>query len=242
VWCEDEAGPYQTKPYPGASWAVNGHPLQQPHEYGREGTAKLLTLFHPSDGQVFVKGVRRTTNVILHAWLSEQLLTILAALPPLVQRPAYLDRLCWEIWRDGLLHTVTWPLQLPRLRLLLIMDNLVGHKNPKWLIWCFQHGILPLYTPLGGSWLNMAESVQRLFKRRAIDGQYPTSPHQIILALEAVARHWNAHPTPFVWAGKRKAHRDRAAFKRHRLAASGAATIRPSRRRILSRSAWQPTH
>jgi hypothetical protein len=64
VWCEDEAGPYQTKPYPGASWEVNGHPLQQPHEYGREGTAKLLTLFHPADGQVFVKGVRRTTNVV----------------------------------------------------------------------------------------------------------------------------------------------------------------------------------
>ncbi len=25
-----------------------------------------------------------------------------------------------------------------------------------------QHGIMPLYTPLGGSWLNMAESIQRI--------------------------------------------------------------------------------
>ena len=92
---------------------MNGHPLQQPREYGREGTAKLLTLFHPSDGQIFVKGVRRTTNVILHAWLSEQLLDILATLPPLKLGAAYVERLRWEMWRDGLLHTVTWPLQLP---------------------------------------------------------------------------------------------------------------------------------
>src|SRR5258707_8356129 len=137
-------------------------------------------------------------------WLSEQLLTILAALPQVVQRPAYLDRLRWEIWRDGLLHIGTLPLQLPPLRVLLIMDNLVGHKNPKWLVWCFHHGILPLYTPLGGSWLNMAETIQQLFKRRAINGQYPTSPQHIILALEDVAAHWNSQPTPFIWAGKRK--------------------------------------
>jgi hypothetical protein len=202
----------------------------------------MLTLFHPSNGQVVVKGVRQTTNAVIHHWLSEQLLVILANLPKVIPRPAYIERLRWEIWREGLQHTVTWPLQLPPLRLLLIMDNLVGHKNPKWLCWCFEHGILPLYTPLGGSWLNMAESIQRLLKRRALDGQSPDSPQAIIQALEAVATHWNTHPTPFVWAGQRKARRDRAALKRHRLGASGAATIRASRRRSLSRSAWQPTH
>jgi hypothetical protein len=52
------------------------------------------------------------------------------------------------------------------------MDNLVGHKNPARLLWCLSHGILPLYTPLDGSWLNMAESIQRLLKRRALTGQY----------------------------------------------------------------------
>ncbi len=88
MWCEDEAGPYQTKPYPGASWELDGHPVQQPHEYSRDGTAKLLTLFHPARGRVCVKGVQRTTNVIVHEWLKEQLLTILADLPPVVPRPA----------------------------------------------------------------------------------------------------------------------------------------------------------
>jgi hypothetical protein len=242
VWCQDEAGPYSTKPYAGASWQPTGHPPQQPHEYSRDGTAKLLTLFHPATGQLRVKGVMSSTNVIIHTWLKEQLEAILAQLPQVVLGPPYLDRLPWQLWRDGLQHLVTLPIQLPPLRLLLIMDNLVGHKNPDWLCWCFSHGILPLYTPLGGSWLNMAESIQRLLKRRALDGTYPTSPQQIIQSLEAVATHWNKHPTPFVWAGKRKARRDRAALRRHRLGASGAAIARPSRRRFLSRFSWQPTH
>jgi hypothetical protein len=242
VWCEDEAGPYQTKPYPGASWELDGHPVQQPHEYSRDGTAKLLTLFHPASGRVQVRGVQRTTNIIVHDWLKEQLRAILADLPPVVPRPAYWDRVIWETWREGVQRVVTLPHQLPPLRLLLIMDNLVGHKNPDWLLWCFHQGILPLYTPLGGSWLNMAESIQQVFKQRALDGQYPRSPQQIIQSFEAVAAHWNRHPTPFVWAGKRKARRDRAALRRHRLAASGAAVVRPSRRRFLSRYPWQPTH
>jgi len=116
------------------------------------------------------------------------------------------------------------------LSLLLVMDNLVGHKNPAWLKWCCTHGILPLYTPLGGSWLNMAESIQRLLKRRALDGQQFLSPQPIIQALEDVAAHWNAQPTPFVWAGKRKARRSPAARKSFRLGASAAATNRSTRR------------
>ena len=41
-------------------------------------------------------------------------------------------------------------------------DNLAGHHTPAMVIWLFQHGIMPQYTPLGGSWLNMAESIQRI--------------------------------------------------------------------------------
>ncbi len=87
VWCEDEAGPYQTQPYPGGSWALDGHPIHQPHEYHRDGTAKRLTLFQPARGRVSVKGVQRTTNTIVHGWLKEQFLAILADLPAAVARP-----------------------------------------------------------------------------------------------------------------------------------------------------------
>jgi hypothetical protein len=44
----------------------------------------------------------------------------------------------------------------------------------------FAHGIMPLYTPLSGSWLNMAESIQRILKRRALEGQQPQTPEEII--------------------------------------------------------------
>ena len=72
--------------------------------------------------------------------------------------------------------------------MLLIWDNLQGHHTPEMLLWLFAHGVMPLYTPLGGSWLNMAESIQRILVRSALAGQNPETPEQIIRWLEAVAR------------------------------------------------------
>ena len=95
----------------------------------------------------------------------------------------------------------TLPAHLPPLRLLLVIDNLAGHKSRDLVLWLFEHGIVPLYTPLGGSWLNMAESIQRILERRALAGQHPTQPTQIIDWLEAAARSWNHDPTPFEWGG-----------------------------------------
>jgi hypothetical protein len=88
---------------------------------------------------------------------------------------------------------------------------------------------MPLYTPVGGSWLNMAESPQRVLKRRALDGQHPSDTDQIIARLEAVARRWGAAPTPFVWSGKRATRRRRQRERRHRLGGSGACTCGPLR-------------
>jgi hypothetical protein len=82
IWTQDEAGPYQTKPYAGQSWQEEGHPLQQPHEYMRDGVAKIMTLFHPSNGEVRLKGVPSCTNAVLHPWLQEQCTQILASSCP----------------------------------------------------------------------------------------------------------------------------------------------------------------
>ncbi len=89
---------------------------------------------------------------------------------------------------------------------------------------------MPLYTPLGGSWLNMAESIQRVLKRRALDGQHPGTPAEITGWFEVVAGHWNADPTPFAWGGERAARRRRARDRRHAVGGSGAETRRPLRR------------
>src|SRR5205807_2023094 len=101
---EDEAGPYQAIPQPGASWQPEGHPLLQPHEYERGGTAKLLTLFRPATGILNAKGVLSAPNVILHPWLEAELSTMLAEiekthpradLPPEAERPPCAQ---WETW------------------------------------------------------------------------------------------------------------------------------------------------
>jgi len=68
----------------------------------------------------------------------------------------------------------------------------------------------------------MSESIQRIIVRRALDGEHPTTPQQIISWLEETAEGWNADPTLFVWGGKRKRRRDRARDRRHALGGSGA--------------------
>ncbi len=144
-------------PHPGRSWQPHGRPATQPHEYIRGGTCKLLTLFHPATGQVHIQPVSRCTNQVLHGWLKESLTAIVAALPAPTQAVNVAAlRAAWQTWQNGLAERFTLPEHLPPLRLLLVWDNLTGHKSAEMVVWLCQHGIMPLYTPLGGSWLNMA--------------------------------------------------------------------------------------
>jgi hypothetical protein len=224
VWCQDEAGPYQTMPRPGQSWEPVGKARCQPHEYERNGTAKLLTLFRPATGQVHATGVTSAPNAVLHPWLQAELEQVLVELPAVTaaeaERPALAQ---WQTWEGR-----SCP-DLPPLRLIIVWDNLAGHLSPELVIWLYHHGVLPLYTPLSGSWLNMAESLQRILVRRALDGQHPQTPAQIIAWLEETVMGWNAQPTPFTWHGKRYARRQRARVRRHqRLALSGATCSYPS--------------
>jgi hypothetical protein len=237
VWTEDEAGPYQTKPRAGTSWHPMGCPTRLPHEYIREGTAKLMTLFHPASGKVRVKGVPGTPNKVLHAWLQQQLEDILNRLPPDSGLPA--DREVWLQWQQGLKVRITLPKEPERLRMLLVMDNLAGHLTPSFVGWMFDHGIMPLYTPVGGSWLNLSESMQHILVQRALAGQDLRTPKEIINNLEQAARAWNKNPTPFTWGGRRHVRRQRARERMHRLAASGACVLRPLRRSRAALAQWQ---
>ncbi len=211
VWCQDEAGPYQAIPQPGASWQPEERPACQPHEYIRGGTAKLLTLFHPATGAVRVKGVTNAPNAVLHPWLQAEREDILAALPASAP-PLSADH-------PLLRHGGRWlgrpeGAPLPPLRLILIWDNLAGHTSADLMCWLARHGVLPLYTPLSGSWLTRAESIQRIIVRRALAGQEPATPADVIAWLEETAAGWNEEPTPFVWDGKRRERRRRARARR----------------------------
>ena len=230
VWCADQAGPFQTVPHPGPSWRPECEPARQPHEYLREGTAKVLTLFHPKDGQVRLAGVTSCTNAVLHPWLRRELTAVLEGLPAAPPGADGTARVAWERWQDGLTVKPTLLSELPPLRMLLVLDNLAGHKTAAFVCWLFAHGIMPLYTPISGSWLNMAESIQRVLKRRALGGQYPANPNEIMERFVGVANRWNEAPTPFVWGGKRAARRKRERERRHAVGGSGAFTRQPIRR------------
>jgi hypothetical protein len=149
------------------------------------------------------------------------------------------NRKLWVAWQEGLSRRVSLSQELPPLRMLLIWDNLKGHHTPEMVLWLFAQGVMPLYTPVGGSWLNMAESIQRILVRRALEGQNPETPKQIIAWLEAVARGWNQDPTAFEWGGARAARRERSRKRRHALGGSGACARRPVRARQNLVQKWQ---
>ncbi len=162
----------------------------------------------PATGVVRVKGVTNAPNAVLHPWLQAELTDIFAALLPSPPPPLPTDhplRQQWERWGSWLAGA-----SLPPLRLILVWDNLVGYTSAVLLRWFAGHGGLPLYTPLSGSWLNMAESVQRIIVRRALAGQDPATSDDLIGWLEETAAGWNEEPTPFVWDGRRRERRRRA--------------------------------
>lgn len=187
-----------------------------------------MTLFRPATGEVRAKGVTSVTNAVLHPWLQEQLLAVLEAEDkekakaqeplPTPKEAELSEAQRWETWVGHRLND-----RYPPVRMILVWDNLAGHHTHEMVQWLFEHGIMPLYTPLSGSWLNMAESMQRILVRRALCGQYPQSPQEIIDWLEQTAAGWNQDPTPFVWNGKRRERRQRARLKR--VAGSGAAVL-----------------
>ena len=204
-----------------------GHPACLPHEYIRGGTATLLTLFRPATGEVRAEPVISAPNAVLHPWLKQELEAILATCPS-DPDPTAPGR-HWSDWsyRDD---PFGFNQKLPPIRMLLILDNLAGHHSATLGDWCHARGIWLLYTPIGGSWLNMAESVQRILVRRALDGQHPHDAQQVMDWLAQAVRGGNADPTPFEWGGRRAARRARARERRHRLGGSGACTRRPIRR------------
>ena len=112
-------------------------------------------------------------NAVLHPWLQGELAQILAALPAMTTH---------ERAR----------------RPLLIWDNLAGHTSWPMVRWSFQRGVLPLYTPLSGAWLHLAEAVQRILVARALAGQHPRTQAELLGWLEETVAGGNRAPTPFV--------------------------------------------
>lgn len=242
MWTEDEAGPYQTLPYPGAHWQPTGLPGRYPHDYVRRGTEKQLTLFHPASGAVRVKGVRRCTNAVLHPWLEVELAQILAAVPePTEILSGTEKRRCWECWQEGLMVRITLPAVFTAAPDVARagQPHRPSHRIVRPLVVRPRHhaaGHAPRWQLAESAQRAPAESIQRILTRRALAGYHPQTPEEIIARLEATADGWNWAPTPFVWGGKRQVRGERARQRRHALGGSGACSVLPL---AWDRAAWR---
>jgi transposase len=189
----------------------------------------LLTLFRPATGEVCAQPVERSTNAVLHPWLKREVDALLAKLPPVAD--AFSPGRRWADWgwsEEEVSGFDPRPKEeRPPVRLVLVWDNLTGHKTTTMVEWLVERGVVPLYTPLGGSWLNLTESVQRILVRRALGGQHPESAQEVMEWLSAAVRGWNKAPTPFHWGGKRAERRQRARERRHALGGACGYTRRP---------------
>src|SRR5262249_54377862 len=152
----------------------------------------LLTLCRPATGEVRAEPVAGAPNAVLHPWLRQEATALLAALPPVPDPTAPERRPAFWWWGTG--EAPAWPAPPPPVRLLLIWDNLAGHRTPALVEWLIERGVWPLPTPLGGSWLNLAEAIQRILVRRALDGQHPTTAQEIMAWLGEQVAGWNADP------------------------------------------------
>jgi hypothetical protein len=110
------------------------------------------------------------------------------------------------------------------LRIVLVLETLAGHRSSELVGRVCEQGVVPLSTPVGGSWLTVAASVQRIRVPHALAGQYPKNALQIIDRVEHTVAGWNQEPTPCVCNGTRRQRRERARFRR--LAGSGAALVK----------------
>ncbi|HEY1348003.1 MAG TPA: hypothetical protein VGF67_00085 [Ktedonobacteraceae bacterium] len=116
-----------------------------------------MALFRRATGKVMAKGVPSVTNAVLHPWLQEQLLSILASEEEarnqgdrtpalLVQREVAAHCQQWETWPGWRLSEHS-----PAVRMLQVWDTLAGHRSDEMGRRLFEHGMMPLYTPLSGS-------------------------------------------------------------------------------------------
>jgi hypothetical protein len=105
-----------------------------------------LTLFHPATGAVRAQPVEQAPNAVLHPWLTQELSALLAALPEGVERDSPGRR--WSDWGWSEAEVAFWdprpePERSP-VRLVLIWDNLSGHKSHEIVRWCVERGIVLL--------------------------------------------------------------------------------------------------
>lgn len=88
----------------------------------------------------------------------------------------------------------------PRKQLHIILDNSSTHTVPAVMEWLEKNPRVHFhFTPEGASWLNMIEAWFGILTRKSIRRGSFHTVKALVRHIDRYAKHWNQHPTPFVW-------------------------------------------
>lgn len=82
----------------------------------------------------------------------------------------------------------------------VIVDNSSTHTTPDVRAWLDQHPHVHFhFTPKGASWINLIEAWFGILTKKSIRRGSFDTVRALIGHILAYIKHWNQHPTPFVW-------------------------------------------
>jgi transposase len=88
----------------------------------------------------------------------------------------------------------------PRKQLHIILDNSSTHTVPAVMEWLEKNSRVHFhFTPKGASWLNMIEAWFGILTRKSIRRGSFNTVKALVRHIDRYTKHWNQHPTPFVW-------------------------------------------
>jgi len=113
----------------------------------------------------------------------------------------------------------------------LILDNYGTHKTPQVQAWLKQHRRFVLhFIPTSSSWLNLVERWFGALTQKALRRGVFLSVPDLVQAIEAFLKAWNANPKPFVWTAKLENILEKIARARAKLESIKPGSTLPRRR------------
>ena len=113
----------------------------------------------------------------------------------------------------------------------LILDNYGTHKTPQVQAWLKQHRRFVLhFIPTSSSWLNLVERWFGALTQKALRRGVFLNVPDLVQAIEAFLKAWNANPKPFVWTAKLENILEKIARARAKLESIQPGSTLPRRR------------
>jgi hypothetical protein len=107
-------------------------------------------------------------------------------------------------WLDFLDRVDAWLAAEP-VPIYAILDNLSTHRALDVLLWARAHPRWEfVFQPTHAAYLNLIEPWWKILRSLALKGRRFAHWNEIVQAVDAAVRYWNAHRHPFVWGRRQR--------------------------------------